>query len=94
MNNTEDILYISDAKSYDDKKIITIITKRKNIHKINKKTFSFYLNNEFIICKKVRYIVNNTHNSIIYVSKKDIVIEKNKANIRNIKLNNILQENE
>lgn len=94
MNNTEDILYISDAKSYDDKKIITIITKRKNIHKINKKTFSFYLNNEFIICKKVRYIVNNTHNSIIYVNKKDIVIEKNKANIRNIKLNNILQENE
>jgi hypothetical protein len=88
-----DILYISDAKSYDDKKIITIITKRK-INKINKKTFSFYLNNEFIICKKVKSIVNNTHNSIIYVNKKDIVIEKNKANIRNIKLNNILQENE
>lgn len=88
------ILYISDAKSYDDKKIITIITKRKSIHKINKKTFSFYLNNEFIICKKVKSIVNNTHNSIIYVNKKDIVIEKNKANIRNIKLNNILQENE
>jgi len=92
--SSTDILYISDAKSYDDKKIITIITKRKSIHKINKKTFSFYLNNEFIICKKVKSIVNNTHNSIIYVNKKDIVIEKNKANIRNIKLNNILQENE
>lgn len=94
--SSTDILYISDAKSYDDKKIITIITitiitKRKSIHKINKKTFSFYLNNEFIICKKVKSIVNNTHNSIIYVNKKDIVIEKNKANIRNIKLNNILQ---
>lgn len=92
--SSTDILYISDAKSYDDKKIITIITKRKSIHKINKKTFSFYLNNEFIICKKVKSIVNNTHNSIIYVNKKDIVIEKNKTNIRNIKLNNILQENE
>lgn len=92
--SSTDILYISDAKSYDDKKIITIITKRKSIHKINKKTFSFYLNNEFIICNKVKSIVNNTHNSIIYVNKKDIVIEKNKANIRNIKLNNILQENE
>jgi hypothetical protein len=92
--SSTDILYISDVKSYDDKKIITIITKRKSIHKINKKTFSFYLNNEFIICKKVKSIVNNTHNSIIYVNKKDIVIEKNKANIRNIKLNNILQENE
>lgn len=92
--SSTDILYISDAKSYDDKKIITIITKRKSIRKINKKTFSFYLNNEFIICKKVKSIVNNTHNSIIYVNKKDIVIEKNKANIRNIKLNNILQENE
>ena len=92
--SSTDILYISDAKSYDDKKIITIITKRKSIHKINKKTFSFYLNNEFIICRKVKSIVNNTHNSIIYVNKKDIVIEKNKANIRNIKLNNILQENE
>ena len=91
--SSTDILYISDAKSYDDKKIITIITKRK-INKINKKTFSFYLNNEFIICKKVKSIVNNTHNSIIYINKKDIVIEKNKANIRNIKLNNILQENE
>ena len=42
----------------------------------------------------VKSIVNNTHNSIIYVNKKDIVIEKNKANIRNIKLNNILKENE
>jgi hypothetical protein len=90
MSNT-DIFYISDATSYDDKKIITIITKRKN-HKINKKkTFSFYLNNDFIICKKFKSIVNNTHNSIIYVNKKDIVIEKNKANIRNIKLNNILE---
>lgn len=93
MSNT-DILYLSEIKSYDDKKVITIITKKENIHKINKKTFSFYLNNDFIICKKIKTIVNNTNNSIIYVNKKDTIIEKNKANIRNIKLNNILQENE
>lgn len=92
-STTTDILYISDAKAYDDKKIITIITKR-DINKINKKTFSFYLNGEFIICKKIKSIVNNTKNSIIYINKKDTIIEKNKANIRNIKLNNILQENE
>jgi hypothetical protein len=92
MSNTN-ILYISDAKVYDDKKVITIITKR-DIKNISKKQFSFYLNNDFIICKKIKTIVNNTNNSIIYVNKKDTIIEKNKANIRNIKLNNILQENE
>jgi hypothetical protein len=94
MNNTEDILYISDVKSYDDKKIITIITKKENIIVINKKLFSFYLNNDFIICKKIKNIVNNTKNSIIYINKKDTIIEKNKANIRNIKLNNILKKDE
>jgi hypothetical protein len=93
MSNNTDILYLSDVKSYDDKKVITIITKR-NTYNLNKRTFSFYLNNEFIICKKIKNIVNNTNNSIIYVNKKDTIIERNKVNIRNIKLNNILQENE
>lgn len=94
MSNIE-ILYISDAEVYDDTKAITIITKR-DINEIKNKKISFYLNSEFIICK-IKFIVqskNNTNNTIIYVSKKDIVIERNKANIRNIKLNNILQENE
>ena len=91
MNKTN-IVYISNAIVYDDKRIVTIITKKENTNKIKNKTFSLYLNSEFIICKKVKSIVNNTNNSIIYVSKKDIVIEKNKATVRNIKLNNILQD--
>ena len=88
MSNIE-ILYISDAESYDDTKAIIVLTKR-DINEIKNKKISFYLNSEFIICRKIKFIINKNNNSILYVSKKDIVIERNKANIRNIKLNNIL----